>query len=83
MLVLNDSNYPGWQAYVNGRPAPSVMANYLFRGVLVPEGKSVVEFRYEPLSFRAGGAAALVAFMMLAGLVFRERRRRGAARRAG
>ncbi len=76
LLVLNDSNFPGWQAYVNGRAAPSVVVNYLFRGVLVPAGKSTVEFRYEPLSFRAGGAVAAVAFLMLAGLVFRERRRR-------
>lgn len=78
LLVLNDSNFPGWQAYVNGRAAPSVMANYLFRGVLVPAGKSIVEFRYEPLSFRAGGAVAGVAFLILAGLVFHERRRRTA-----
>src|SRR5205085_10166584 len=78
LLVLNDSNFPGWQAYVNGRAAPSVMANYLFRGVLVPAGKSIVEFRYEPLSFRAGAAVAGVAFLILAGLVFHERRRRSA-----
>jgi hypothetical protein len=76
LLVLNDSNYPGWQAYLDGRPAPTVMTNYLFRGVMVQAGKSVVEFRYEPLSVRAGGGVAFVAFLALAGLVYRERRRR-------
>jgi hypothetical protein len=80
LLVLNDSNFPGWQAYVNGRAVPSVIANYLFRGVQVPAGKSTVEFRYEPLSFRAGVAVAAVALLILAGLMFRERRRRKAVR---
>jgi uncharacterized membrane protein YfhO len=80
LLVLNDSNFPGWQAYVNGRAVPSVIANYLFRGVQVPAGKSTVEFRYEPLSFRAGVGVAAVALLILAGLMFRERRRRKAVR---
>jgi uncharacterized membrane protein YfhO len=54
------------------------MANYLFRGVLVPAGKSTVEFRYQPMSYRAGWAIAALALLVLAGLVFRERRQRRA-----
>ena len=76
LLVFNDANFPGWQAYVDGKPVPSVMANYLFRGVLVPPGKSTVEFRYQPLSYRAGWTIAATAFLLLAGLILRERRSR-------
>jgi hypothetical protein len=76
LLVLNDTNYPGWRAAVNGQDAPIVSANYLFRGVFVPAGKSVVEFRYQPRSFQAGVGISLAAMLILAGLVFRERRRR-------
>lgn len=78
LLVLNDSNFPGWRAYLNGQPAPILSANYLFRGVLVPAGKSVVEFRYEPRSFQAGAGLSLAAFIVLAGLVWRARRNRRA-----
>lgn len=78
LLVLNDSNFPGWRAYLNGQPAPMLSANYLFRGVVVPAGKSVVEFRYEPRSFQAGLALSLAAFTVLAGLIWRERYNRRA-----
>ena len=30
VLMLTDSNYPGWHAYVNGERVPVLMANYLF-----------------------------------------------------
>jgi len=75
-LVLNDTDYPGWHAFVNGQAAPIVSANYLFRGAFVPAGKSVVEFRYQPRSFEAGVGISLAAMLILAVLVFGERRRR-------
>jgi hypothetical protein len=75
LLVLNDANYPGWRAYVNGHPAEIVTANYLFRGVFLAAGKNTVEFKYQPRSFQLGAGISLAAFAMLGGLVFRERRR--------
>ncbi|MGH6824149.1 YfhO family protein [Methyloceanibacter sp.] len=65
VLMLNDSNYPGWLAYVDGKPAPLLKADYLFRGVIVPAGKSTVEFAYEPVSFRAGALISLGALLLL------------------
>src|SRR4051794_38848216 len=74
LLVLNDTNYPGWRAYPNGQPAAMLTANFLFRGVLLPPGKSTVEFRYEPRSVRIGGGISFAALAILALLVVRERR---------
>jgi hypothetical protein len=64
VLMLNDTNYPGWHAYVNGKLAPIIRADYLFRGVIVPGGTSTVEFVYEPASFRIGGGISIAAFMV-------------------
>jgi hypothetical protein len=75
LLMLTDANYPGWSAYVNGQRVPVFAANYLFRGVIVPAGKSTVEFVYEPVSFRLGGAISIAALLALGGLLFRERKR--------
>ena len=75
LLLLNDTNYPGWQVYVNGQPARMLIANYLFRGVLVPVGKSTVEFKYQPRSFWVGSGVSFAAFAIIAMLVLRERRR--------
>jgi hypothetical protein len=65
ILVLNDANYPGWRALVNGQPAPILTADYLFRGVVVPSGHARVEFVYAPTSFRVGAAISLASFVVL------------------
>lgn len=67
ILVLNDTCFPGWQAYVDGRKTRMVRANYLFRGVFLSAGKHFIEFRYEPLSFTVGCALAIFALMVLCG----------------
>jgi hypothetical protein len=59
ILVLADSFYPGWKAYVDGEKKEVLRANYFFRGVLVPAGKHQVEFKYAPYSFRLGLAVSL------------------------
>ena len=65
ILVVNDANYPGWHALVNGKPAAILTANYLFRGVFVPAGHALVEFEYAPRSFRIGAAISVVSLLVL------------------
>lgn len=48
LLVLTDTNFPGWEAFVNGEKTKIYQANYLFRGVFIPGGISEVEFIYKP-----------------------------------
>lgn len=81
LLVFNDTNYPGWRAYVNGQPAEMLAVNFLFRGVVLSPGKSIVEFKYQPRSYRIGGGISFAAFAILALLIVRERRRRSNAPR--
>ena len=76
LLVLGDTQFPGWKATVNGREAPIERVDYVFRGVQVPAGRSTVEFRYEPLSWRIGWITSLVAVAGLAIAVAIGRRRR-------
>lgn len=69
-LVLSDVWYPGWRAWVDGRPAPILRANYLFRAVEVGAGDRQVVFIYQPLSFWLGLAVSLLSWLVLAGLGF-------------
>lgn len=75
VLMLNDTNFPGWRATVNDKPTPILQADYLFRGVLVPAGKSIVEFSYQPTSFRVGAIISALALVALLIPVFTYRRR--------
>jgi hypothetical protein len=67
IVMLTDSNYPGWNAYLDGRPIPMLVANYLFRGVLVPAGDHTVTFRYQPKSYLYGGMISMCALLMVLG----------------
>lgn len=45
LLVLTDPWYPTWKAYVDGKETPTHQVNFMFRGVMVPQGNHTVEFR--------------------------------------
>ncbi len=75
LLVLNDSDYPGWKVYVDGRRSHWITANYLFRGVPLQPGRHLVRFAYEPASFAAGAAISGAGFIGLAGFVLWRRQR--------
>lgn len=66
VLVLADSFYPGWRVYVDGKEGEILRANLLFRGVALSEGEHVVEFRYQPRSFKIGLAISLFTLCGLA-----------------
>ena len=53
-LLLSDAAYPGWKAFIDGQESTIFEADYLFRGVYLPAGDHLVEFRYQPASFRWG-----------------------------
>jgi hypothetical protein len=75
ILMLNDTNYPGWSVSVNGHPAAMLTADYLFRAVVVPAGHATVEFTYVPLSFRIGALVSIASLIVLAAPLLLWRRR--------
>jgi hypothetical protein len=50
VVVLHDLYYPGWEVSVDGKIQPILRANLLFRGVEVPAGHHLVEFKFRPFS---------------------------------
>jgi hypothetical protein len=63
LLVLTDRWFPGWQATVDGRPTTILRTDYLYRGVVVPEGEHVVEFVYRPRSFLLGTLGSVLGLL--------------------
>lgn len=79
VLVLADSYYPGWRAYVDGEEKEILRANLFFRAVPLSAGEHVVEFRYRPRSFTIGLAISLTTLcgVAAAGLICLFRRKDG------
>jgi hypothetical protein len=71
-LVISDVFYPGWRAFIDGKPAPLVRANYAFRAVEVESGAHEVRMTYKPALFTIGvmfsvAGVALLALMIASG----------------
>jgi hypothetical protein len=86
IVVLSDNWFPGWKAEVDGRSANVDRVDYLMRGTVVGAGHHVIEYRYQPASWRSGWILSLLALLGLGGAVALERRRgtsMGSASRQG
>jgi len=78
-LVLADTFYEGWKASVNGEERPILNANYVLRAVVIPKGKSIVEFRFEPVLARLGAWISFgTCILCLALLILPNHQRTGA-----
>jgi uncharacterized membrane protein YfhO len=65
VLVVADSEAPGWRARVDGETVPILPAWGLVRAVRLPAGEHLVEMDYVPPGFRAGLVLALVGLIAL------------------
>ncbi len=70
ILLLNDRFDPHWKVFVDGEPAKVLKCNFMVRGVEVPAGEHIIEYRFEP---PAGtlylSLAAIACGLMLCGVV--------------
>jgi hypothetical protein len=69
MVVLADTYYPAWRAYVDGEPAKVYATDGAFRGVAVPAGTHTVELRYEDRRLVIGTAVSAGTALVLLGAI--------------
>ena len=75
VLVLAEPWYPGWEAQVDGQPAPCVPANAWMRAVPLPAGRHRVVLRFRSRWLGPGVAVAFGALLVLGAWAWRDRRR--------
>jgi hypothetical protein len=71
-VVLLDRYDPNWQATLDGRPAPVLRANQIFRAVYAGAGLHEIRFDYHQHGFRLGIIISLLTLATLAGLYFKR-----------
>jgi hypothetical protein len=79
-LVLLDSYYPGWQAYVDGHRESIMRAYYFARAVYLDAGMHTVRFVYRPASFYGGVGLAATGLLIIAASGWLTWRRKATSR---
>ena len=59
LVILSQTFYHDWQAYVDGVPAPVLAANRAFQAVQVPQGRHKIQLVYEDKAFQIGAAISI------------------------
>lgn len=54
LLVLSEIWFPAWKVYIDSKEAELLRTNFSLRGVVVPQGKHKIEFKYESEAFSKG-----------------------------
>jgi uncharacterized membrane protein YfhO len=72
-LVLSDTYYPGWRAYVNGQEQPVLRVDYTLRGLLLEKGNNTIVFTFKPQSFFWGAGVSVMTLIGLLAALFRLR----------
>ncbi len=64
-LVLNDTYYPGWKAYDNGKRTEIFRANYFMRAIKLSPGEHEVVFEYDPWTYKLGKMLSITGFISI------------------
>lgn len=64
-LVLNDTYYPGWKAYDNGKRIEISRANYFMRAIKLSPGEHEVVFEYDPWTYRVGKGLSIFGVILV------------------
>ncbi len=66
LAVFSDIYYDkGWNAFIDGKPAPHFRTNYVLRAMIIPEGKHQITFKFEPVSYWTGEKISFYGSLLL------------------
>jgi len=67
LAIFSEMFYPkGWKVKIDGQKASFFRANYILRAMIVPQGKHIIEFCYEPQSAKIGATTSIASSIVLA-----------------
>ena len=70
-VVFSEIFYPkGWKTYIDGQKADHIRVNYTLRGMEIPKGKHVIEFKFDPEVVKTGSKITLASSVLFVVLFF-------------
>ena len=60
LVVVAQTYYHNWRAYVDGQPVPLLRANHAFQAVQIPAGRHHVHLVYQDRAFEIGAAVSSI-----------------------
>jgi hypothetical protein len=73
MVVIAQTFYPNWRAFVDGQPVPLWRANHAFQALQVPAGQHEVKIVYQDRAFAIGASLSAVTLLGCMTVLFRSR----------
>jgi len=64
-VVLLDTYFPGWKAYIDGIETKIIKANYTFRALKISKGEHKILFKYRPTELTCGIIISLLTVLLL------------------
>ena len=72
--------YKGWKATIDGKETEIFRVDYVLRGLQIPAGKHVIEFKFEPQVIQTGSRITLISsigmLLLLLGGIYSENKKR-------
>ncbi|MCX6138055.1 MAG: YfhO family protein [Ignavibacteriales bacterium] len=75
-LILTDTYYPGWKAFVDGQETKIARANFCQRAILLPAGMHDVQFVFDSAPIKDGAVITSASLLLLIAGMFYHRFRR-------
>lgn len=82
LAVFSEVYYAnGWEAYIDGKPAPHFLANWTLRAMRIPAGEHEIEFKFVPHTYYATRtvsriSSGLLILMLVGGIVMSIRKKK-------
>lgn len=74
--VFSEIYYPkGWKTFLDGQEVSHMRVNYILRGMPIPKGEHIIEFKFDPEVVKTGSAISLASsvlfgILLLGGLLY-------------